>query len=112
MNGTRSQVPVISRIFAWSVVLEPLLFFVLFVQGTSGVTGSAARMLQVAVVATLAVRFVVAVLSGQSLGRLRVPRAAGRLHVYYVLYFSLAIVATSAGTLSTSVQNSGLTTVT
>jgi len=56
------RVALFKRLFVWSVLLEPLFFFVLFDEAVTGVTGNLSRILQFAVCVVLAGRLVVRVL--------------------------------------------------
>lgn len=50
------MIPFWKRLYVWSVILEPLFFFVVLEDSTSGVTGNLSRVLQLAAVALMAVR--------------------------------------------------------
>ena len=88
---TNVRVGRLTRLYVWSVVLEPLLFFVVFDRATTGVTGNVARILQSLVVAGLVVRAMVTA-PGAPAG-LRWTASDWYLQRYYALYMALAVVA-------------------
>lgn len=86
-----------SRLYVWSVVLEPLLFFVVFDRGVFGITGNIARVLQGLVVAGLALRGLLWLLTpGMPLKR-RSSHLPWYFHRDYVRYMALAVVAGLVG---------------
>lgn len=94
----RQAVPVLSRIFVWSLVLEPLNFFVLFDRTTAGITGNVSRLLQVAVILVLVARFLSGWKGRSAWPRLRALRSP--LYVNYTRYFVIAVVAGAVGLVS------------
>lgn len=82
----------LTRLYVWSVVLEPMLFFVVFDNSVFGVTGNIARLLQSLVVAGLVARGLLRTFAARAVlrPRRRVPPWFVR---YYVWYFLLAIAA-------------------
>jgi hypothetical protein len=89
-------VPLRKRLYIWSVILEPLLFFVLFDEAVSGITGNLSRILQFIVVVVLIVRLLV-ISSAPKLEIRRIPRP---LYRYFYIYFMLAVLAGVIGYLS------------
>jgi hypothetical protein len=75
------------KIFVWSVVLEPLLFFVVGERSWTGVVGNVSRGLQLIVVFSLLVRFI------GTPARLRLAHPLNRLYATYTAYFLLTCVA-------------------
>jgi O-antigen ligase len=92
------RVPGLTKLYVWSVVLEPMLFFVLFANSVTGVTGNVSRLLQAVVVFVLVARLFVRVLTPQ----IRLPRSSWRwsLDHTYLEYVALAVVAGVIGVLS------------
>ena len=93
------RIPLLSRIYVWSIILEPLLFFVLFERSTTGVTGNLSRILQLVVLIGLTLSFLAAFLNSRPAG-VRLPNFASPLYIYYGIYFSITIVAGFIGFLS------------
>ena len=94
-----NKVPFLSRVYVWSIVFEPLLFFVLFERTTTGVTGNLSRILQLVVLIGLTLRFLAAFLNSRPAG-VRLPNFASPLYIYYGIHFSITIVAGFIGFLS------------
>lgn len=94
-----NKVPFLSRVYVWSIVFEPLLFFVLFERTTTGVTGNLSRILQLVVLIGLTLRFLAAFLNSRP-ADVRLPNFASPLYIYYGIYFSITIVAGFIGFLS------------
>mgnify|MGYP001427717790 CR=1 FL=1 len=69
----------LSKLFVWSVLMEPLLLFVVAGQATAGVGGNISRLLQLIVVVSLAYKFVFTRASN-----VRVPNP---FHYHYKWYF-------------------------
>lgn len=86
----------LSRLYVWSVVLEPLAFFVLFDRRFSGVTGNVSRLLQAIVVGGLALS-ASARLLGDERSPYRLPNLRHHLYRYYALYLGFAVVAGLVG---------------
>jgi hypothetical protein len=91
--------PFWKRLYVWSVIFEPLFYFVVFEETTSGVTGNVSRILQVAVVAILAARFVVWWFRSQEPYAV-IPGWRHPLFNYWYAYFAIGIVAGTFGALS------------
>ncbi len=89
---------ILERLFIWSCILEPMLFFVLFERSATGVTGNLSRILQVLVVFGLIVR--AAFGHGGSEGRIRFPNFASTLYSNYEIYLLVALLASGVGVLS------------
>jgi hypothetical protein len=91
--------PLISRLYIWSVVLEPLLFFVLFERTVTGVTGNLSRMLQLMVLIGFFLRAMVGGLNTKTIG-VQAISFFNPLFVNYGIYFGLAVVAGLLGLFS------------
>ena len=92
--------PLLSRLYVWSVVLEPLLMFQLFDRRLTGLTISVSRLLQVLVLVGVIVRIVAVAMNQRTATRLAVPSLAGPLYKNFAIYFCLAIFAGFIGVLS------------
>ncbi len=92
------RLPGLTKLYVWSVVLEPMLFFVLFASNVTGVTGNVSRLLQAVVVLVLVTRLAVRLLTPN----IRLPRSSWRwsLDHTYLEYVGLAVVAGVIGALS------------
>jgi hypothetical protein len=95
----KQAVPFHKRLYVWSVIFEPLLFFVLFEQAATGVTGNLSRILQFVVVIVLIARALI-ISSGPKAVTLKIPRVSRPLYRYFFIYFLLAVVAGVIGYLS------------
>src|SRR3990172_168130 len=93
------KMPLLSRIYVWSIILEPLLFFVLFERTVSGVAGNLSRILQMTVVSSLILKLLASFLNLR-LADVRVVSFASPLYINYVIYFYLVIFAGFIGFLS------------
>lgn len=97
----------IQRLYAWSVVLEPMLFFSITDQSVSAIGANVSRILQTIVLMLL--------ITSPVIGKrgLRFPRPLDYRFAYLTIYFILAVVAGFAGILDgvyTAVQNYATTT--
>lgn len=90
------KIPVLSRLYVWSVVFEPLLFFVMFDQAAFGVGANVSRILQLIVVIGLVLKFLLSAKTSD----IMVPNYASPLYAYYSRYVSLVIFAGVVGVLS------------
>lgn len=95
---TPDRVGGLTKLYVWSVVLEPMLFFVLFGSATTGVTGNLSRLLQIVVVSVLLARIVLRVLTPH--GRLQRSSWMSSLDRTYLTYVALAAVAGVIGVMS------------
>jgi hypothetical protein len=75
-----------------------LLFFVVFEEAVSGITGNVSRILQLIVVLILIVRLLV--IPSTSKAAADIPRVPRRLYLYFCIYFMLAVLAGVIGSLS------------
>lgn len=91
--------PLISRMYVWSIVLEPLLFFVLFEQTTSGVQSNLARILQMVVVSGLVLNVLARCLNS-GFAHIRLPKLSSPLYINFAIYFVLVGLAGIIGFLS------------
>lgn len=86
------RVPLLTRLFVWSVVLEPLLFFVLFERAQTGITGNLSRILQAMVVAVLLLRGL-SLLATPRAGDIRLIDPWSPLYRNYIAYLFVAVAA-------------------
>lgn len=98
----------VRRLYVWSVVLEPLLFFVLFQPAVSGVSLSAGRILQVVVLIALAVVLWGRISRPGPGVRLPFPAWSVPTYRYYAMYFALAVAAGTLGIASGAYSVEGL----
>ena len=91
-------VPILTRLYVWSIVFEPLLFFSLFSQSVTGIGGSVSRLLQFMVVAWMLAILALAI--GPKAARIRFVHLASPLYRNYRIYFVLAIIAGVLGAAS------------
>lgn len=87
------------RLYVWSVIFEPLFFFVVLEEATAGVTGNVSRLLQAVVVAILAVRFGQWFLTSPNRFAV-IPGWRHPLFKYQYAYVVLAILAGILGAVS------------
>ena len=86
------------KMYIWSIVLEPMLFFVLFQRTVTGVSGNLSRLLQFAVIIGLVLRLVFGGASAP--GRIRFVRLGRPLYTNYRTYFLITLVAGLVGAAS------------
>ena len=89
----------LSRVYIWSIVFEPLLFFILFQRALFGVPGNVSRILQLIVVVSLVLRFMSNVI-GPRFASMRIVNFASPLYINFSIYYSLLIVAGLLGILT------------
>lgn len=94
------SVPLRKRLYVWSVILEPLSFFILFEESFSGVSGNLSRLLQALVLIVLAIRFVLAFtgIAGGASGAFSKPTMP--LYRYFWLYMAVTIIGGIVGALT------------
>ena len=88
-----TQLPLLARLFVWSVVLEPLLFFIIVDVNLIAIGGHIARFLQYLVV----FGFLIKVLSAKS--NLKVPDIFSEKYRAIWLYIGFSIISTLFGIL-------------
>lgn len=93
------RVPFRKRLYVWSVIFEPLSFFILFEEAFSGVSGNLSRLLQILVLLVLVVRLLLVHSEGRT-SELGIPRPWRPLYRYFWMYFLLAVVAGMVGVFS------------
>lgn len=89
-----SKISLITKAYVWSVVLEPLLFFILWDEWTTGIGGNVSRILQGLVIVALILKYFLKP-SG-----LRMINFANPLYQNYIIYSGLAIFAGLVGAVS------------
>ena len=75
----------IGKIYVWSILLDPLYFFVIFERNITGFSGNLARLLQLLVILGILIKVLL------NNYKLRIPNPAYRYYKKYFIYFSLAI---------------------
>lgn len=91
--------PFWKRLYVWSVIFEPLFFFVVLEEATSGVTGNVSRMLQVVTVAIMLLRLAWWLFRSPR-PQVAVPGWRHPLFKYQYAYVALAIVSGALGAVS------------
>jgi len=81
-----SKLKLISKVYIWSVVMEPLLYFVLVPQNITGIGANFARIFQFIVVASLFLNLF-------SYKRVRIPNFFSPLNKNFTYYFIFAVLA-------------------
>jgi hypothetical protein len=81
------KVPTISKVYVWSVVFEPLLFFIIWDRLTAGIGGNISRILQAFVIIALILKYSIKP-SG-----LRIINFANPLYRNYSIYLGISIFA-------------------
>ena len=87
--NSRVRVPFIVRLFVWSVMLEPLLFFIFPVPNIDGMVVRLSRILQFIVISFLVIKVFV---GPKSLHILRLNRPLTKTYFYYIALMLLASV--------------------
>lgn len=93
------MIPFWKRLYVWSVIFEPLFFFVVLDESVSGVTGNVSRILQIATVAIMLARLVSWFVTSPQ-GQVSVPGWRHPLFKYQYAYIGLAIIAGTLGAFS------------
>ena len=81
-----SKLKLISKVYIWSVVMEPLLYFILAPQNITGIGANFARIFQFIVVASLCMKLF-------SSKRARIPNCFSPLNKNFTYYFIFAILS-------------------
>lgn len=81
-----SKLKLISKVYIWSVVMEPLLYFILAPQNITGIGANFARIFQFIVVASLFLKLF-------SSKRARIPNCFSPLNKSFTYYFIFAVLA-------------------
>jgi len=102
------RVPALTKLFVWSIVLEPLIYFVVVTQSVSGIGGNISRIAQAIVIAAMLCR--VALATGRRAGRIRFVRLTSPLYSNYAAYFALAVLAGIVGAFSGAYTIAGAST--
>ncbi len=89
----------IGRLYVWSIVFEPLMFFVLFHRNLVGISGNISRILQALVLICLLLKLVIKVTESKSV-RLKIVNFTSPLFVNFGIYFFLLVIAGFIGWLS------------
>ena len=89
-----SRVNLLSKVYIWSVVMEPLYYFVMASQHITGVGANFSRVLQFFVVACLCLKLLFFPL------KVRISNPFNPLNINYTYYFIFAILAGCYGLVS------------
>lgn len=90
---TANRITFECKLFVWSIVLEPLLFFVMSSGLFTGINITLARLFQLLFLATFMLR------SANSGFRFALPNLASRYYVFFIAYFLLLIISSILGLL-------------
>ena len=96
LRGGRFSSALIRKAYVWSVVFDPLLFFMLTDRATAGVSLSVSRILQGVVLVSLILPAIARMMTG-TLSRQWRPGEARRLFSAFWVYFALVIIAGAVG---------------
>lgn len=77
----------ISKLYIWSIIFEPLLFFVVLDQATTGVSGNISKLIQFLVVVILFLKLLIPNI------KVGIPNPFSKYFRYYTYYFILVIIA-------------------
>lgn len=99
VDNQTGKVDLISRLYVWSIVLEPLLLFVMFDATTTGFTANLSKMLQLMVLAGLLLKLLNNSLS-QGLDGIRLVNLSNPVFVNFRNYFALTVFAGLVGVIS------------
>jgi len=91
----------LGKLYVWSIIFEPLLFFILIGQQVSGVGGNLSRLLQILVIFLL----IVTTLAKREI-RIRVPNPFSYQFRWYFAYLFLLIFSALYGLLSGAFESS------
>lgn len=91
IGDVRAGVPFHTRLYVWSVILEPLFFFVIFDESVLGITGNLSRLLQMATLVLLVIRLALFAMSED--GYVTLPNVWRPLYRNYALMMGLAALA-------------------
>lgn len=89
--------PLLSRLYVWSIIFEPLLFFVLFENSTSGVVGNLSRILQMIVLVSLIFKLM---LDLSKSAKIHMVNILNPLYSNFSIYFLLIMMAGCIGFVS------------
>jgi hypothetical protein len=90
-----SKVNLLSKVYIWSVIFEPLYFFILAPQSITGIGANFSRVLQFIVLLCLCMKLFVP-------GRVRISNPFSPLNINYTYYLIFAILAGCYGIVSGS----------
>jgi hypothetical protein len=85
----------LTKLYVWSIIFEPLLFFIVFDQSVTGITGNISKLLQLLVVVVLILNIIRS-------GRFQIINPLNPKYRYYFYYFIAAIVSGLVGILQGS----------
>ena len=81
-----SRVNLLSKVYIWSVVMEPLYYFILASQGITGIGWSVSRILQLFVLTCLGLKLLES-------GRGRISNPFNSLNINYTYYIIITVLA-------------------
>lgn len=82
-----NKIPFVTRLYVWSIVFEPLLFFILWDRWTAGIGGNLSRILQILVLILLLLQFLM------KPRKLQIINLLNPLYLNFAIYFGLAVFA-------------------
>ena len=88
-----SRINLLSKVYIWSVVMEPLYYFTLAPQNVTGVGGNFSRILQFIVITCLCLKML-------AHGRVRISNPFSTLNINYTYYFIFAVFSGCYGIMS------------
>src|SRR4051812_45732020 len=90
------RVPLLTRVYVWSLVFDPLLFFAFADRSATGVTTNLSRILQAVVVAGLMLRAAARITIRRN-REARLPDPWSPLYINYILYLQIAALGGMIG---------------
>ena len=81
-----SKLSVVTKLYVWSVIIEPLLFFIVFIPNTFGVTANVSKLFQL----TIFIYLIIKLLISRSF---IVPSPFSRLNINFIYYFFWTVIA-------------------
>lgn len=79
------QVSVLTKLYVWSVLFEPLLYFIILPQNVTGVGGNISRLLQFVFLFVLSIKFLLSL-------KITIPNPLSSDNIYYSYYFIFVVI--------------------
>lgn len=90
---TKKDMSLLRRLYVWSIIVEPLLFFVIWETDVTGVTGQLSHLLQLVVIICLVLSSSIKMIFSSKTARIRFVKLSSPLYVNYIIYMCVVIVA-------------------
>ena len=87
-SSSSSDISILVKLYIWSLIIDPLLFFVIFDKSSTGVSGNISKLLQFLVIIVLFLNKIII-----TKNEIKFPNPLNKMNRYFTFYFILIILS-------------------